>query len=349
MDMICNGDAMFQYLLDAQQNRTPLVVAELGAKYAELDVMKQMIKSCKDCGADMVKIQTYQAETISTPGSFFTMEDGSRISQYDFFKAYELTREDHSELVQCCEKEGIGWFSTPSHQEDVELLEAFDPVCYKTGSDDLTNLQFLKYVSERQRPMIVSTGMCTLGEIEKAVETIRSTGNEQLVLMHCVVSYPSKPEDANLRVIETLKRAFGLPVGLSDHTQSEFTSILATSLGVVMVEKHFTPDHALGLPDHKAALDPAEFRELVQKVRLVPQVLGDGIKRILDTEKKWRVAGRKSVFTLRKIKKGQVLQKDDLTIRRPADGIHPHYIELIVGRHAAFDISENTLLTWNMV
>lgn len=328
--------------------KIPLIISELGAKYASIDILKKMIKSSKDCGADFVKFQTYQAETISTPGSFFTMEDGSQISQYDFFKAYELTKEDHEELISYCQEMEIGWLSTPSHPQDVELLEKFDPVAYKTGSDDLTNLPFLKYIAEKQRPMIVSTGMCTLGEIEKAVETILGTGNKQLILLHCVVSYPSKPEDANLLAIETLQKAFGLPVGLSDHTQDEFTSILATQLGAAIIEKHFTLDHALKLPDHQASLDPEAFKKLVERVRLVPQALGNGVKTILETEKKWRSAARKSIFSTRNIKKGEVIQLTDLTIRRPADGIHPHYLELIVGRQATSDISANTLLTWNM-
>lgn len=339
---------MFQKILQAQQKKYPLIIAELGAKYASLDVMKQMIASSKECGADIVKFQTYQADTVSTPGSFFIMENGSRVSQYDFFKSSELTKEDHEKLINYCKEIGIDWLSTPSHPEDVELLETFEPIGYKTGSDDVTNLPFLKYIAEKQRPMIVSTGMCTLGEIEKAVETILNTGNDQLVLLHCVVSYPSKPEDANLRVIETLRKAFGLPVGLSDHTQDEFTSILATQLGALIIEKHFTLDHALQLPDHQAALDPQAFKKFVQCVRLVPKALGTGIKTILETEKKWRAASRKSLFSARTIKQGEVIRLKDITIRRPADGIHPHYLELIVGRQAACDIPKNTLLSWKM-
>ena len=339
---------MLRELFKPQQNKHPLIISELGAKYASLDIMKKMIKSSRDCGADMVKFQTYKAETISTPGSFFTMEDGSKVSQYDFFKAYELSEKDHTVLIAYCREIGIGWLSTPSHQKDVELLEKFDPVGYKTGSDDLTNLPLLKYIAQKHRPMIVSTGMCTLAEIEKAVETIVSTGNEQLVLLHCVVSYPSRPEDANLKVMETLQKAFGFPVGLSDHTRDELTGIIATQLGAVIIEKHFTLDHALKLPDHEAALDHIEFKKLVQRVRLVPKILGDGVKTIADTEKKWRAAARKSIFSKCEIKKGEVIKLEYLTIRRPSDGIHPHYLELIAGRRPTCDIPENTLLAWNM-
>jgi len=182
----------------------PLVIAEIGARYGSLDTLKQMIRLSMECGADVVKFQTFQAETISTPGSYFTLEDGSRLSQFDFFERHELTAADHSELIGYCDQIGIKWFSTPSHAKDVELLELYDPIAYKIGSDDLTNLPFLEYVATKQRPMIVSTGMSTLGEIERAVECIIGTGNHRVILMHCVVSYPAKTQDANLRVITSI-------------------------------------------------------------------------------------------------------------------------------------------------
>lgn len=296
----------------------------------------------------MVKFQTYRAETISSRGSFFTMEDGAKVSQYDFFKKYELTRDDHEELIEYCRKQNVAWFSTPSHPEDVELLESFNPLCYKTGSDDLTNVPFLKYIARKMRPMIVSTGMSTLSEVEKAVEAVLGEGNNELILLHCVVGYPSKPEDANLRVIETLHRTFSLPVGLSDHTCDEFTSILATQLGAVIIEKHFTLDHALGLPDDQAALDPQEFRKLVERVHLVPKALGTGIKEILEVEKKWREAARKSIYAARDIKQSEIIKLEDLVLRRPSEGIHPHHLEMIVGRKAVRDIPEGALLSWDM-
>lgn len=327
----------------------PLIIAEIGAKYAPIEVLEAMVAEAAVCGADMVKFQTYRAETISTPGSFFTMEDGSRISQFDFFKNYELTREDHERLDRCCRDLNLPWISTPSHAEDIELLEAFDPPAYKTGSDDLTNLPFLRRLAETGRPLIVSTGMCTLGEIERAVETVLGSGNDQLILLHCVVSYPSRPEDANLRVIATLQQAFGVPVGLSDHTTDEFTSILATQMGAVIVEKHFTLDHAMKLPDHQASLDAAQFRRLVDQVRMVPKALGDGVKRILPTEEKWRGAARKSLFSARAIAAGEVIGEADIVIRRPADGIHPHDLDRFVGRTARRDIPANILIDWDMV
>ena len=329
--------------------RTPIIIAEIGAKYAEMSVIKDMIVAAQSAGADLVKFQTYEAETISTPGSTFTLETGEIISQFDFFKSYELTKSDHRDLNKFCEQIGIPWISTPSHINDLSLLEEFDPIAYKTGSDDLTNLPFLKSIAKKGRPMIVSTGMCTLGEIEKAVEVIQEAGNDQLILLHCVVSYPSQIEDANLRVIETLRSAFGVPVGLSDHTTNELTSIVATCLDVVIIEKHFTLDHALKLPDHQASLDPIEFKALVEGVRGAKNAMGSGKKSILPGEEKWRKAARKSIFAAKNISVGQIITEDDLIIRRPSYGIHPHHYDSIVGRTAIVEIPGNTLLTWEMI
>lgn len=326
----------------------PLIIAEIGANYGGIEIVKQMVRAAAECGADMVKFQTYRAETIAVPGSYFTFEDGSCISQFDFFKAHELTADDHEVLATLCKVLGIPWLSTPSHIKDLELLEKYDLPCYKIGSDDLTNLPFIRTIAEKGRPMLISTGMCTLGEIEAAVETVLATGNQQLVLLHCVVSYPSHPEDANLRVIETLQKAFNLPVGLSDHTQDEFTSVLATQMGAVVIEKHFTLDHALNLPDHEASLDPIQFSRLVERVKLVSKALGDGVKRILPIEQKWRKAAQKSLFAAVDILAGTVIAEHHIAIRRPSDGLHPHNLPLVLGRVTKAFIPAGTLIQWDM-
>jgi N,N'-diacetyllegionaminate synthase len=331
------------------QRNDPLIIAEIGAKYGSMQIMQDMVRAAVNCGVDMVKFQTYRAETISTPGSYFTFEDGKKVSQYDFFKKYELNESDHDLLNDLCIKLGVEWTSTPSHVTDLELLEKYALPCYKTGSDDLTNLPFLREIAKKKRPMLVSTGMCTLGEIEAAVEAIFSTGNQQLILLHCVVSYPSRPEDANLRVIETLKKAFGVPVGLSDHTQDELTSVLATQMGAVVIEKHLTLDHSMKLPDHEASLDPTDFSRLVERVRLVNKALGNGNKQILPTEEKWRKAARKSLFAAVDIPEGAIIKEGDIAIRRPSDGIHPKHLPLLVGRIAKTDIPTGTLINWDMV
>ena len=331
------------------KGQRPIIIAEIGANYGGIRTVQQMVRAAAKCNVDMVKFQTYRAETISTPGSYFTFEDGSRVPQYEFFKAYELGEQEHEMLNELCRELSIRWTSTPSHVSDLDLLERYDLPCYKTGSDDLTNLPFLRAIAEKGRPMLVSTGMCSLGEIEKAIDTIFATGNRQLVLLHCVVSYPSRPEDANLRVIETLKKSFGLPVGLSDHTQDEFTSILATQMGVAVIEKHFTLNHALKLPDHEASLDPEQFRKLVERIRLVPKALGTGIKQILPTEEKWRKAARKSLFAAMDIPEGAKIKEQHIAIRRPSDGIHPHHLSLVVGRKTKAFIPAGSIINWDII
>lgn len=326
----------------------PLIIAEIGANYGGTVLVQDMVRLAAGCGVDMVKFQTYRAETIATPGSYFTFEDGSRVSQFDFFKAHELSEDDHDALDALCKELGIQWLSTPSHASDLELLEKYDLPFYKTGSDDLTNLPFLRAIAAKGRPMLVSTGMCSLGEIEAAVETVLATGNQQLVLLHCVVSYPSRTEDANLRVIETLQKAFGLPIGLSDHTQDEFTSILATQMGAVVIEKHFTLDHALKQPDHEASLDPIQFNRLVERVKLVSKTLGDGVKRILPAEQPWRKAARKSLFAAMDIPAGTVITEQHIAIRRPSEGIHPHHLPMVLGRVAKTFIPAGALIQWDM-
>lgn len=332
-----------------KQASTPIIIAEIGANYGGIKTVQDMVRSAATCNVDMVKFQTYTAETISTPGSYFTFEDGSKVSQFDFFKKNELGLGEHKMLNLLCKELGLSWTSTPSHKTDLDLLEPFDLPCYKTGSDDLTNTPFLRAIAEKGRPMLVSTGMCTLGEIEAAVNAIFSTGNQQVILLHCVVSYPSKAEDANLRAIETLMKSFGLPVGLSDHTRDEFTSILATQLGAAVIEKHFTLDHALNLPDHEASLDPEQFKTLVERVRLVPKALGNGVKRILPTEEKWRKAARKSLFASKDIEVGTIITEQHISIRRPSDGMHPHDLPLIIGRKAKLFIAEGSLFNLNMM
>jgi N,N'-diacetyllegionaminate synthase len=316
----------------ARDRGYPLVVAEIGAKYAALEVLTGAISAARRCGVDLVKFQSFTADAIATPEARMRTPEGRDVSQREFFKQYELSRSDHEALIGFCRHIGIGWFSTPSSRADVDLLEQFAPICYKTGSDDLTNLPLLRYIAQTGRPMVVSTGMSTMAEVEKAVETIRGAGNSAIVLLHCVVSYPSRPEDANLRAIGTLRERFGLPVGLSDHTTDEYTSVLAAAMGAEMIEKHFTPDHALKLQDDEASLDPEAMARLVQRVALVPKALGDGVKRVQDAEKTWRAAARKSLFAARDIAAGEPIRMEDLVVLRPAVGIGADDIEKVLGR-----------------
>ncbi|MSP24321.1 MAG: N-acylneuraminate-9-phosphate synthase [Myxococcales bacterium] len=326
----------------------PVIIAELGAKYAAMDILERTVHAAKEAGADLVKFQTFRAATLAQPDATFRLADGREVSQYEFFANYELSLADHERLDACCREARIGWLSTPSHPDDVALLERFEPIAYKTGSDDLTNIPFLRQLAERGRPMIVSTGMASIAEVERAVDAIVAAKNQQLILLHAVTSYPAMSETANLRAIETLRCAFGFPVGLSDHTPDELTSVLATALGAVVIEKHFVLDHALKLPDDEAALDPQEFAHLVKRVRLTPKALGTGVKVPVASELEWRTRARKSLHASCDIARGQSIGPGDVAVRRPATGIAPEHFEVVVGRQARRDIAAGEPLTWNM-
>ena len=321
------------------------VIAEIGANFFNTEEAFAMIDAAVEAGADAIKVQTFRAETLSAPGAMFTFEDGSRVSQREYWKAREIGEQLHRELKEYTERHGLIFFSTPSFDEDVDLLERVGVLLHKIGSDDLTNAPFLKRVAARGRPVILSTGMCTLDEIAESVRAIETTGNEQLILLHCLVGYPAPAEDANLKAIETLQRAFGYLVGFSDHTLSSMAACLAVSLGAVVVERHLTLDRARGGPDDLVASDPAGFKQYVRDVRKVPTLLGDGVKRIMPGEVKWREAGRKSIVAACRIKAGDTITEEKITIKRPASGLHPKFLSQVIGATAKRDLQENDLVS----
>ena len=330
------------------QDQKVFVISEIGAMYEDIDGMKKLIKASKDAGADAVKIQTYRAETISLPGSEFEFEDGSRMSQYDYFKKYEISQKNHKILFDYASQIGIIIFSTPSYYDDVDFLDKLGVPAFKTGSDDLTNYPFLEYIAHKGKPVIVSTGMSNLEEVEKAVEVILKTGNDQLILLHCTVAYPPEPEYANLNIIKTLQMAFNLNIGFSDHIIGTFSSVLAASMGACIIEKHFTLDRSLeGPPDYQVSLEPAELKEMTDQIKLIPVLKGQFVKKVYSPEKKWRINGRKSLVAARSIKAGEKILKKDIKIIRPGNGVHPKYLDIFAGRLLKRDISKNELFSFD--
>ena len=325
------------------------IVSEIGAMYEDLEGMKKMIKASVDAGADAVKIQTYRADTIAHPESEFEFEDGSIISQYEFFKKYEISDEAHYEMSKYARELGIIFFSTPSDTRDVDFLDSLNVPVFKTGSDDLTNYPFLEYIAKKGRPMIISTGMSTLAEVEEAVHTILNTGNDQLVLLHCTVSYPPDPEYVNLNVINTLQQAFNLPIGYSNHTKGIFPSYLSVVIGASMVEVHFTLDRTLKRPDYQVALEPVELKKLVDQIRAIPVLQGSKVKQITETEKKWRRNARKSLIAKRDKKAGNILMPEDIKIMRPGTGVHPRYIQFYLGKELKKDLVANDIIPFDAV
>ena len=313
-------------------NSPHYIVAELGGMYEDIDGMKKLIKAAKDAGADAVKVQTYQAEKLALPGAVFQFEDGSTMAQLDFFKKYEISYDNHLVLSSHAKKLNIDFFSTPSHYDDVDFLDSIDVPVFKTGSDDLTNYPFLEYLAKKGKPLIVSTGMATLAEVEMAVNTILNTGNDQLILLHSTISYPPEPKFANLNLIQTLQRSFNLPVGYSDHIFGIFSSVLAASMGACVIEKHFTLDRKQKRADYQVSLEPDELKEMVKQIRLIETLKGSSVKKVYPPEVKWRTNARKSLVAARDLKPGQVIGKEDIKIMRPGNGIHPQYLNFVVGK-----------------
>lgn len=325
------------------------IIAEVGANFFSLEEGLAMVEASGRAGADAVKIQTYRAATLTRPDAVLQFEDGRQVSQFEFFQAREVSEEAHRQLQRRSEALGLLFFSTPSHPTDVDFLESLGVPAYKTGSDDITNHRLLDYVARRGKPMVVSTGMSTLGEVEEALTTIRRAGNSQIVLLHCLVGYPAPVEEANLRVIGTLRQAFGVPVGFSDHTLGSAAAMMAVALGAVMVEKHLTLQRRRGGPDDLVACEPDDLAAYVRDVHRASAALGDGRKRIMPVEEKWRQGGRKGIIASRAIRAGEVIAPEMVELRRPAEGLHPRYLPEIIGRRARAPIAEGACITWDDV
>ncbi|MBW1740222.1 MAG: N-acetylneuraminate synthase family protein [Deltaproteobacteria bacterium] len=325
------------------------IIAEIGYNFENVEQAKQSIEAAVEAGADAVKFQTFKADTIVTRDIMFPPEAGGT-SQYEEFKRFEMSEEMHREVFGYARQRGIIAFSTPSHPDDVELLERIGVPAYKIGSDDLTNVPFLQYVARKGRPMIVSTGMGTLAEVENAIETIRGEGNEHIVMLQCVSSYPiTDLSTVNLRAIQTIERAFDVPVGLSDHTTTISIPIAAVALGAVAVERHFTLSKDLSVPDAFFSADTGELKTIVRGIREVEMALGDGIKRPTHAETEMRRETRKGLIAACDIPAGTRLTEEMIIIKRPGTGIAPKCLDLIVGRTARVDIKVDTVITWDMI
>lgn len=324
------------------------IIAEIGGNFTTLEEAITLVDQAKLCGVDAIKLQTYEADTISSKEAIFDMENTGVVSQHSIFKKYEVDEGLHREVFQYASSQNLDWFSTPSHQRDVDLLERCDVGVYKIGSDDATNLQFLSYIAKLGKPIILSTGMCTLSEVSEAVETIFAEGNEKLILLHAITSYPTHRENVNLRAMQTLSEEFPyLDVGYSDHTLSPVACLCAVAMGARVIEKHFTHDKKAVGPDHMLSSDPSEMKWLVEAVRNFEIMRGSGIKRPADSELGTRVNNRKSVILDKAVSAGHVLSRDDLAIKRPGFGIPPKYIDQVIGRSVVSDLEKDSVLSWN--
>ena len=323
------------------------VIAEIGGNFTDLETAKRLIDEAARSKVDAVKLQTYRAATLSTKSAVFDMENTGVQSQFEIFKKYEISEELHKQVIDHVRIRGLDWFSTPSHQTDVDMLERLGVPLYKVGSDDAVNLPFLTYLAKKNKPIILSTGMCQMREVRESVNAIRKAGNKRIALLHAITSYPTHPEDVNLLAMNAMMKEFpDLAVGYSDHTIGITACLGAVALGAKIIEKHFTFDKKAEGPDHVLSADPAEMAELVKQIHILELMLGDGKKTPARSERITRINNRKSIVTNTFIKKGEFLTAKNLAIKRPGSGIEPKYWKKVLRKRAGRDLAEDTLLAW---
>jgi sialic acid synthase SpsE len=324
------------------------VIAEIGGNFTTFEQARRLIDEAADCGVDAVKLQTYRAQTLSSRVAMFDMENTGVTSQFDLFNKYAIDEKLHQEVFLYAQDKGLDWFSSPSHQSDVDLLERCGVGAHKIGSDDAVNLPFLRYVARTGKPILLSTGMCTLEEVRSSVDSILSEGNDRLILLHAITSYPTHPQHVNLRAMQTLMDTFpALDVGYSDHTVTPVASLCAVAMGARVVERHFTYDKAADGPDHMLSADPAEMKWLVDAIRAFEVMRGNGIKRPADSEKTTRRNNRKSLVLTQAVKAGSRLSADNVAIKRPGYGIEPRFYEQVLGRTTGRDLDADAVLDWS--
>lgn len=330
------------------ENQPCFIIAEAGANHnCNLDMAKELIDVAVEAGVDAVKFQTYSAETLySTKTPRFSHLDRD---VWQLIKEIELPREWQNELANYCKKKGIIFFSTPFDFQAVDELAELDVPLYKIASCELVDLSLLRYTAQKGKPIILSTGMANLGDIEDALKAIFEEGNTQVALLHCNTLYPTPPKAVNLKAMDTLAAAFQVPVGFSDHTPGITIPIAAVARGAKIIEKHFTLDRNLPGPDHSFALEPNELKNMVDAIRDVELALGNGRKERVPEEEEVYIKGRRSIIAACNITKGTVITNEMLTVKRPGYGIPPKYIDIIVGRRAKRDIDADDIITWNEI
>ena len=324
------------------------IIAEAGVNHnGDVTLAEKLVYAAAKAGADAVKFQTFKAEQVTTklsPTAAYQKKNVGEDNQWNLLRPLELKEEAYPRLIAACKQAGIMFMSTPhGHIDSAELLKPMVPA-WKVGSGDLTNLPFLKWLGKSGKPIILSTGMATIAETKEAVETIEQTGNKNIIILHCTTNYPCPPEEANVAAVMDLQRNFpNYPIGYSDHTLGIEAALIAVGYGATVIEKHFTLDRSLPGPDQQNSLQPAELKEMVQKIRLVETLRGSGIKKPFKSELVIAEMARKAVIAAANIPAGTVITENMLTIKRPAKGgLHPRELEKIVGKAAKRDIQADT-------
>lgn len=316
------------------------VIAEGGLNHnGDIKIAKQLVESALDCGADAIKFQTYKTENF--------VRDTNQY--FEVFKKAELSFDEFEELKDYCDDLDIIFFSTPFDLDSVTFLNNLQVPCFKVASSDLTNFPLIREIAKTNKPMIISSGLATSGEIEEAVEWCSVEGNNNLAILHCVANYPTQPDEVNMEVLNSLKKIFPFPIGYSDNGESTLVDILAVSMGATIIEKHFTLNKNMSGPDHSFSIEPSGLKKLIEDIRLIEKMKGDGIKIPQKSEIKNKIAIRKSLTVKNNFLKGHILQENDISIKRPADGIEPKFLPNIIGKKLAVDIKKDSPINWSSI
>uniref|UniRef100_UPI0040471A8D N-acetylneuraminate synthase n=1 Tax=Polynucleobacter sp. TaxID=2029855 RepID=UPI0040471A8D len=332
-------------------NHKVLIIAEAGVNHnGDLDLARKLIDLAAAAGADLVKFQTFNANRLvihSAKKAAYQMNTSdAEESQYEMLRKLEITEEGHRILMEHCKSCNIGFLSTGFDIESINLLVNLGQEIFKIPSGEITNLPYLRYIGKLGKRIILSTGMATLGEIEAAIEILQSSGTalSSITVLHCTTEYPAPIQEVNLLAMQSIRQAFGVEVGYSDHTSGIEVAVASVALGASVIEKHFTLDRNLPGPDHHASLEFEELRSMVRSIRNIELALGDGIKRLTPSESRNKLAVRKSLFASREIKYGEPFTAENITAKRPGAGISPMRWDEVLGKIAKRDFLVDELI-----
>ena len=324
------------------------IIAEAGVNHnGSFEMACRLVDAAKNAGVDCIKFQTFKSsELVSHTAKKAEYQKASTgdSSQQDLLKQLELSYDEFLELKAYCDKVGICFLSTPFDLDSIAFLNSIDMPFWKIPSGEVTNLPYLEAIGRTGRPVVMSSGMCEISEIEAAIHALRTSGTEDIKLLHCNTEYPTPFEDVNLKAMQTMREAFGLEVGYSDHTKGIEVPIAAVAMGATIIEKHFTLDRNMEGPDHKASLEPDELKQMVSGIRHIEMALGDGNKTPSPSEMKNISVARKSIVAKKNIKAGELLSEDNVTVKRPGMGISPMRWHEVIGQKAIRDFAEDELI-----
>ncbi len=325
------------------------IIAEAGVNHnGDIELARKMVDAAHTAGADYIKFQTFVPEKLvsryASKADYQKNNTNSQESQLEMLRALAFTQEDFIQLQRYCGQVGIGFLSTPFDLESIQFLNQLQMDFWKLPSGEITNLPYLEAIAHTHKKVVMSTGMCELGEIRDAIQILESNGAGEITLLHCNTEYPTPFCDVNLRAMKQMEEVFRKPVGYSDHTIGIEVPIAAAALGAEVIEKHFTLDKQMKGPDHKASLEPDELKQMVQAIRNIEISLGDGQKRRTHSEEKNCQAARKSIVAKREIRAGELFSEENLSIKRPGSGISPMHWHEMIGQKAQRDYKEDELI-----